>query len=523
MKTLPDLSQLNHEQLLEFTRQLAMQNQQLELSNQALEQENKYLDALNHQYKQEIDLFKRHKFAQKNEHLTAKQISLLDEAVEEDIAAVDLELEQRNTDKSNAPAQKTTANKPKRRPLPDHLPTICIEHDPTSTQCTCGCTLRRIGEDISEKLTFKPAQFIKEQHVRGKWVCDQCDTIKQEPMPAYVIDKGIASPELLSHVLVSKYADHLPLYRQRLIYQRVGVDLARSTLSEWIGQCGVQLEPLAQALKQIVLQQQVIHADETPVIVMQIGEKKPKKSYVWAYATTQYNSVQAVVYDFQPSRSGQHAQEFLKGWQGQLVCDDYSGYKSQFKTNSIIEVGCMAHARRKFHELHVTGKSLIAEQALSLIQQLYQIEAELRDMPDCSAEQRRQRRQQDSQPIMQQLYEWLKEHQLKVPPSSPTAKAINYSLKRWSALSRYLDDGDLPICNNWVENQMRPWALGRKNWLFAGSLRSGQRAANIMTLIQSAKLNGLDPYAYLTDILTRLPTHKMKDIEELLPHKWSPA
>lgn len=246
MKTLPDLSQLTHEQLLEFTRQLAMQNQKLE-------QENTYLDALNQQYKHEIDLFKRHKLAQKNEHLTAKQISLLDEAVEEDIAAVELELERYNADKSDT--DKTTINKPKPRPLPDHLETIRIEHNPESTQCSCGCQLRRIGEDISEKLTFKPAQFIKEQHVRGKWVCDQCDTIQQEPMPAYVIDKGIATPELLSHVLVSKYADHLPLYRQRLIYQRAGVDLARSTLSEWIGQCGVQLEPLAEALKQIVLGQ----------------------------------------------------------------------------------------------------------------------------------------------------------------------------------------------------------------------------------------------------------------------------
>src|SRR3990167_6696731 len=217
------------------------------------------------------------------------------------------------------------------------------------------------------------------------------------------------------------------------------------------------------------------------------NEKKPKKGYVWAYATTQYNPVQAVIYDFQDSRSGQHAEEFLKGWQGYLVCDDYSGYKTRFKSGQVIEVGCMAHARRKFHELHVTGKSQVAEQALVLIQQ---------------------------------LYEWLNQDQLTVPSSSPTAKAINYTLKRWPALSRYQDDGNLPIDNNWVENQMRPWALGRKNWLFAGSLRSGQRAANIMTLIQSAKLNGLDPYAYLSDVLKRLPTHKVTQIEELLPHRW---
>ena len=529
MNTLPDLSQLTHEQLLEFTRQLAMQHQQLAEDNQQLDTKvqhleacNQHLSILNQKYEHELALFKKHKFGSKNEHLTAKQIHLWDEAVEEDIAAVDLELERLNADKTDAATHKAKANKPKRRLLPDHLHTIRIEHEPASTQCSCGCQLRRIGEDISEKLHFRPAQFYKEQHVRGKWVCDQCDTLTQQAMPAYVIDKGIASPELLSHVLVSKYADHLPLYRQRLIYQRAGIELSRSTLSDWIGRCGVELEPLANALKEVVLQQQVLHADETPVTIMRMGddEKKPKKGYVWAYATTQYNPVQAVIYDFQDSRSGQHAEEFLKGWQGYLVCDDYSGYKARFKSGQVIEVGCMAHARRKFHELHVTGKSQVAEQALVLIQKLYAIEAELRKKTDGTAEQRREYRQQHSQPVMQQLYEWLNQHQLTVPSSSPTAKAINYTLKRWPALSRYLDDGNLPICNNWVENQMRPWALGRKNWLFAGSLRSGQRAANIMTLIQSAKLNGLDPYAYLSDVLKRLPTHKVTQIEELLPHRW---
>ena len=522
MNTMPDLSQLTHEQLLEFTRQLAMQHQQLEKSNQQLDAKVQHLSILNQKYEHELALFKKHKFCSKNEHLTAKQIHLWDEAVEEDIAAVELELERLNSDKTNVTTQK--ANKPKRRPLPDHLATVRIEHEPASTQCACGCQLRRIGEDVSEKLNFRPAQFYKEQHVRGKWVCDQCDTLTQQAMPAYVIDKGIASPELLTHVLVSKYADHLPLYRQRLIYQRAGVDLSRSTLSDWLGRCGVELEPLANALKEVVLQQQVIHADETPVTFMQLGdqEKKPKKGYVWAYATTQYNPIQAVIYDFQPSRSGQHAEDFLQDWQGHLVCDDYSGYKARFKSGQIIEVGCMAHARRKFHELHVTGKSQIAEQALVLMQKLYAIEAELRQATINTAQQRYDYRQQHSQQVMQQLYVWLNQHALKVPPSSATVKAINYSLKRWRALSRYLDDGNLPIDNNWVENQMRPWALGRKNWLFAGSLRSGQRAANIMTLIQSAKLNELDPYAYLSDVLKRLPTHKVTQIEELLPHRWKP-
>ncbi len=425
------------------------------------------------------------------------------------------------------PPALTTPSSPQTDFLPVMLHSTPVKQEappPPVPEKNAVAQLRRIGEDVSEKLHFRPAQFYKEQHVRGKWVCDQCDTLTQQAMPAYVIDKGMASPELLSHVLVSKYADHLPLYRQRQIFIRAGVDLSRSTLSDWIGRCGVELEPLANALKQVVLQQRVIHADETPVTIMRMGEndKKPKKGYVWAYATTQYNPVQAVIYDFQDSRSGQHAEEFLKGWQGYLVCDDYSGYKARFKSGQVIEVGCMAHARRKFHELHVTGKSQVAEQALVLIQKLYAIEAELRKKTDSTAEQRCEYRQQHSQPVMQQLYEWLNQHHLTVPSSSPTAKAINYTLKRWPALSRYLDDGNLPICNNWVENQMRPWALGRKNWLFAGSLRSGQRAANIMTLIQSAKLNGLDPYAYLSDVLKRLPTHKVTQIEELLPHQWQP-
>src|SRR5690606_18244845 len=185
-----------------------------------------------------------------------------------------------------------------------------IEHEPASTQCSCGCQLRRIGEDISEKLHFRPPQFYKEQHGRGKWASDQCDTLTQQAMPAYVIDKGIASPELLSYVLVSKYADHLLPYRQRLSYQLAGMELCGTTLSDCPGRCGVEQDPLANALNKVVLQQRVIHADETPVTIMRMGEneKKPKKGYVWAYATTQYNPVQAVIYDFQDSRSGQHAE-----------------------------------------------------------------------------------------------------------------------------------------------------------------------------------------------------------------------
>ena len=224
------------------------------------------------------------------------------------------------------------------------------------------------------------------------------------------------------------------------------------------------------------------------------------------------------MYDFAPSRAGEHARRFLGGWQGKLVCDDYSGYKASFG-QGVTEVACMAHARRKFFELHEASKSTLAATALEQIGRLYEIERQAKGL-DC--QQRHILRQQSAKPIADNMHTWLVANRQKVPDGTATAKAIDYSLKRWGALIRYLDDGDVPIDNNQVENQMRPWALGRKNWLFAGSLRSGRRAAAVMTLIQSARLNGHDPYEYLKDVLTRLPTQKANAINELLPHHWAP-
>lgn len=249
------------------------------------------------------------------------------------------------------------------------------------------------------------------------------------------------------------------------------------------------------------------------------GKKKIHKAYVWAYSTTPFADLKAVVYDFAPSRAGEHARTFLGDWQGKLVCDDYAGYKAGFD-KGIIEIGCMAHARRKFYDLHVANQSTLAEQALEYIKLLYQVEAEAKDLTPA---QRQIIRAKQAKPITEALHQWMLTQRQKVPDGSGTARALDYSLKRWAALTRYLDDGAVPIDNNWVENQIRPWALGRSNWLFAGSLRSGQRAAAIMTLIQSAKLNGHDPYAYLKDVLSRLPTQKNSAIDELLPHNWKPA
>jgi hypothetical protein len=229
----------------------------------------------------------------------------------------------------------------------------------------------------------------------------------------------------------------------------------------------------------------------------------------------------AVVYDFSPSRAGEHARNFLQDWKGKLVCDDFGGYKASIELG-VTEIGCMAHARRKFFELHATNKSQPAEQALRYIQLLYEIEREVHDLePDL----RRRKRQEKAVPVMEMemLHAWMIAQRDLVPEGSAISRALDYSLKRWAALSRYLDDGTVPIDNNWAENQIRPWALGRKNWLFAGSLRSGQRAAAIMSLIQSARLNGHEPYAYLKDVLTRLPTQRASEITQLLPHSWTPA
>ena len=292
--------------------------------------------------------------------------------------------------------------------------------------------------------------------------------------------------------------------------------LPRSTLAGWIGRCGVELQPLIDALRAELLTHTVLHADETPVAMLAPGKKQTHRAYVWAYATTRFAPVQGVVYDFRPTRSGKEVRDFLADWQGKLVCDDFSGYKASF-AQGVIEIGCMTHARRKFHELHVANQSQIAQQALQYIQQLYEVE---RAAAELTEQDRVKLRQMHAKPILDQFHQWLLAQRRLVTNGTATAKAIDYSLKRWAALIRYLEDGKIPIDNNWVENQIRPWALGRSNWLFAGSLRSGQRAAAIMSLVQSAKINGHDPYAYLKDVLERLPTQRASMISELLPHNW---
>jgi transposase len=511
MKTQPNLDELSHEQVRALAAQLILE---VEQKDQTIRHQKSINDKLTH----ELSILKRHRYAQRSETLTQQQSSLLDELITADIGAIEEELT-RAGEAVTAPNKEKQPNKPKRLPLPPELPRTIIEHEPQNTTCTCGCQLKRIGEDISEQLDYTPGTFTVERHVRGKWVCGQCDTLIQAPVPARIIDKGLPSSGLLSHVLVAKYADHLPLYRQEHIFSRAGIAIARSTLADWVGRCGVALQPLVDALQETFLSHSVLHADETPVPMLAPGKKKTHRAYIWAYASTPFAPVKGVVYDFTQSRSGENARTFLQGWQGKLVCDDFGGYKAGF-AQGITEIGCMAHARRKFFDLHAAGKSQLAQYALEQFGLLYEIERQIKTV---DSEQRQHIRQTKARPLLDAFYQWLIAQRQKVPNGSATARAIDYSLKRWTALCRYCDDGAVPIDNNWVENQIRPWALGRSNWLFAGSLRSGQRAAAIMSLIQSAKMNGHDPYAYLKDVLERLPTQRASQINELLPHHWSPT
>jgi transposase len=481
----------------------------------ARDSELRFKDARIAQLTHEMAVLKRWKFAARSEKLGAEQQSLLEEAIDADLVAIEHELEQLAA-QSKADA---IPNKPRRMPLPANLPRIEVRHEPESTTCDCGCQLRRIGEDVSEKLDYTPGVFTVERHVRGKWVCARCETLIQAPVPAQVIDKGIPTAGLLAQVLVAKYGDHLPLYRQEGIFGRAGFAIPRSTLAQWVGMCGVQLQPVVDALKEQMLRHRVMHADETPVAMLSPGKGKTQRAYLWTYCPGAFEDLKAVVYDFADSRAGEHARDFLGDWRGQLVCDDFTGYKALF-AQGVTELGCMAHARRKFYDLHAASKSEIAQDALQYIGQLYEIEREAQQL---APDERLDIRQQQARPVAEALHAWMTQQRVRVSEGSAIAKALDYSLRRWVALTRYLDDPQVPIDNNWCENQIRPIAIGRNNWLFAGSLRAGRRAAAAMSLIQSAKLNGHDPHAYLKDVLTRLPTQPASRLEELLPHRWQPS
>ena len=459
----------------------------------------------------ELAYYKRQRYGVKAEHLSAEQAQLFEETTAADLAAIGEELERL----SSSPAKEK--DHPKRKPLPAELPRTEIHHEPESTTCACGCQMKRIGEDIAEKLDYTPGTFTVERHIRGKWACSQCATLVQAPVPAHVIDKGIPTTGLLAQVLIAKYLDHLPLYRQESIFGRAGLAIPQSTLAQWVGQMGVVLQPLVNALKDEMLAHPVLHADETPVAMLDPGAGKTRKAYVWGYARGEFDARPGVVYEFCPGRGAKYPVEFLKGWNGTLVCDDYKAYETVFKLGQRIEAGCLVHARRKFDELIKHGHSEVAAEAVRRLAWVFKVEHDARE---ARAEERLALRQQRSQAHWDGLHAWMRRERERVPDGSGIARALDYSLNRWQALSRFLRDGEVSCHNNHLENRLRPWAMGRKAWLFAGSELAGQRAAIVMSLVQSARLHGHDPWVYLKDVLERLPMHLNSRIEELLPHRW---
>jgi transposase len=512
LSALPGAAAATPEDMARLHAELARSRQTIALHEAALRAAELKIQAL----VLELAHHKRLRFGQKSEALAnAGQRDLFDETRAADQAAIEAELD-RLVGKAD-PAPRKPRVRAGRQPLPAHLPRIEHRHEPTACACPrCGNTdLVRIGEDVTEQLDVEPAKFFVHRHIRPQYACGRCETVTAAPIPAAVIDGGLAATGLLAWLLVGKFLDHLPLYRLAQIAARQGVPLALSTLSEWVGRLGVALRPLADRLAELQRLRPVLHADETPVRQLDPGGGKTKRAYLWAYRSNGLDGEPPILlFDYQTSREGRHAAAFLDGWTGHLMVDDYSGYKALFRDGSVVELACMAHARRKFFDLAKANGSPVATRALRHIARLYRIEAKA---AASTAEARRLLRARHAQPRLRLYHAWLVETRAKVPDGSGTAKALDYTLNRWPALVRYAATGHLPIDNNAVENAIRPIAVGRKNWLFSGSERAGKRAAVIQSLLGTAKLNGLDPAAWLKDTLEKLPAWPNSRIDELLP------
>ena len=431
------------------------------------------------------------------------------------------ELQTTRADRETDSEPTTLEDKPKsqaRKPLPEHLPRETIEHGKQECCEQCGDTLDLIGEDISEQLEYVPSSFRVIRHVRPKYSCTSCSSIVQAPAPSRPIARGYAGPGLLAHVAVAKFCDHLPLYRQSAIYAREGVELKRSTLADWVGQMSHLLRPLNNALRDYVLSASKLHGDDTPVPVLQPGRKTTKQGRLWGYLRDDRPAgnaqAPAVWFAYTPDRKGKWPAEHLAIYSGTLQADGYAGYNALYATGRINEAACWAHVRRKFFEIDKVLPESFATEVLQSIATLYAIEKQIKGKPP---DERAQVRQARAGPVLNDLKEQLRQTLSRVSKKMPLAKAIRYALTRWDALLRYVDDGNIEIDNNPIEREIRPVALGRKNYLFAGSDAGGERAAMMYSLINTAKLNGIEPEAYLSQVLAVINDHPVNRVEELLP------
>jgi len=490
--------------------------------------------------KTQLAVLRRARFGRSSEKLDREieQLEFVLGELEESVAESNARTEQARQERASpARAKASTSAQPAdrkpggRKPLPAHLPREQVIHQPPPA-CVCcgGNVLRKIADDLTEVLEYVPSSFKVMQHVRPKLSCRDCETIVQAALPSFPIERGRPGPGLLAHVAVSKYADGLPLHRQSAIYARQGVDLDRSTMADWMGSAAALLRPLVEAIRQHVCAGPVLHADDTTVPVLAPGLGRTRTGRLWAAVRDERTwagaAPPAAFYCYSPDRKGEHVEALLGQCRGFLHADGYGGFQSLYMPDPktglprLTEVGCWSHARRKVYEVYEATASPLAKEALERIAELFAIEERINGR---APPERLAVRQQDAVPLLAELETFLHKALNQISGKSTLAKAIRYSLSRWTALTRYTTDGRLEMTNNAVERAIRPLALTRKNYLFAGSDSGGIRAAAMYTLIESAKMNRLDPEAYLRDVLARVADHPINRIGELLPWNWKPS